>query len=318
MNELEKKLAQINKKHVLVELAKNVVIPEKISTGSMHLDLLLDGGWPLGRVVVLYGAYGTAKSTMALWAVANAQQAGHKCLFIDSEKSFEAGWAKNCGVNVEEMPVITTKSLESILVAAQPLIDDVDVIVIDSISSIQSEKYLDEDSGGIAIQARATKELITKLEHWNPNALIICISQLTVVFKGQYAASSYTGGNALKHAASYIVKFWYNNDDVVRVDTQLGDRLITSEFGGMDVHWEIEKARSSVIGSKGKFRFIPGFGNDVRLELFELGVLKGVISKSGPWYYFGDKKWQGRESLIIDLEDAELFQQIKNEIFKES
>jgi recombination protein RecA len=319
-NELAKLLKEINKKADFLFKARDIEEPLRVSTGILQVDSLLKGGWPLKRTVTLYGREGSGKSTMAMYTIADAQARGMRCLWVDTENSFDASWAQIIGIDVDQLLVVQNRSLEHILDVVQKLKDkdvDIDIIVIDSISNIQNIKYFDDGSHGIGAQARATKELLSKFRYWFPKTLILCISQLTTVMQGQNFVSAPTGGNALRHESSFLLQIHYANSDQKKGTVLVGDRVIEREVAYVDMTWVFRKARSPEVGARGTFRFIPGEGIDRIEETFSEAVYSGVIIKRAGYYDYKDETIQGKDSFLKRLaSDPDLLKGVRHEILE--
>lgn len=317
-NELLRLLKEINKGREIVRLGKDSGIKGTIPTGSYGIDTALKGGWPTGRVVLLYGATGGGKSTLALIAAANAQKAGGSVLWIDSEISFDPRWATNFGVDVDSIPVIQSKSLETILYASEIMLggedENIDVIVVDSISSIQADKYYEQhDSHAAGTQAKVSKELIFKLQHWAPKALIIIVSQATMDLSNFRPMMVPTGGNALKHASTVTIWLRSSPSDIIKTNTTNGDKSYDNQWKGMNVHWKLTKSRVSEPYIAGTYAFYPEIGIDIRSEVIEAAVKADVIHATPGWTLFEGEK-RRLADLIKYLDDSKGWEELKGEI----
>ena len=317
-DEIYESLKTLNKKKSLLKKAFEVKSPERIPTGTMTLDRALGGGWPLGRLVTLWGKQGTTKSTLCLWAIANAQKMGKNCLYVDAEKSFTSEWAESYGVDVDNLLVLRSRDIDTILEYVAPVGDQLDVIVIDSISTINSIKYFVENDGSLGLQSRITKELISKLEYLAPEALILAITQSTMKFDGRYANLGFTGGLALEHESSIIIKLFIksNKEDILFEDNRNGDRT-HQRYRGTDISWRIDKSKISLPNQEGRYRFISGIGCDDRLELLVLAEEYGIVKVKGSYYYLRGEDGgssHGLEAAMQELEDPEIYRRLKDEV----
>lgn len=316
-NELAKLLKDIGQD--FVTRARDIPIPDYYTSGILRVDKLLGGGWPSGRTITMFGKEGAGKSTLSLSTVADAQRQGKTCLWIDCENSFSASWAAIMGVDIESLIVIQNRSLERILEVMQSMEEKgqaVDVIVVDSISTIQTTKYFDDDSHQIGSQAKATKEFLAKARYWFPQALMICLSQLTdAPVGGQVWAPIPTGGHALRHESSYIVKLTFAKVDMKREKTKIGDRVLdTDTVTSVDVTWVMEKARSADLGARGSYRLRPGIGIDKIYELLVEAIHTGLITKGSKGHYaYRDIKIHGEEAILDELKNNSNLQE---EVYK--
>ena len=323
MDELLSKIKRINSKKEIITLAKDIGTPERIPTGSISLDLAIGGGWPIGRIVTLWGPKGSTKTTLALHGIKNAQALGKQSLFIDAEQSFDGEWAKKIGIDTETLPVITNGNLRDILDSFQTenLAKDIDMVVVDSISSIFTDKYLNEDDRSIGSQAKATKEIMIKLQYWNSKCLIMLISQQTIKMANQAVYNYWTGGNALDHLSSLIVGLHSNiksKDEQIIKKISIGDKNL-QKLVGQKVRWKVEKSRISIPLEEGQYKFYIDNGQiDERYELVRLGIVLGVIDTSGSWLSFNGIKVQGIENFEKELEDDSILELIRNEVFEKT
>jgi recombination protein RecA len=318
-DEIEREIHLVNKKaeREIILPADKVFIPGIIPTGSLGLDVGLNGGWPLGRICVLWGPKGVTKSTLTLTTIREAQKLGKNCLYIDAERSFTGEWAQRHGVDPTKMWVIQSRTIENILEHTRSLFEKklIDVVIVDSISMIYSDKYFTEDNGAIGQQARATKELINKLDDWAPSALKLIISQMTTNLSGFRPISMPTGGNYLAHAASVNVKFTSTSDDKKKGTVSIGDqsyeRLIS-----MKINWEVTKSKVGFENIKGYYVWSPEKGIDVSSEILEVGKQFGIIEQAGPMYRYNGNSYKGKAAFTTACEETGFVEEIRNEILK--
>ena len=299
-------LRDINKAHVgVAKLGSQCKTPDRIPTGSMTLDLALGGGFPTGRIVTLWGAKASTKSTLSLWTISNAQKMGKNCVYIDAEKTYDPIDRAAQEINNESLIVIPSAVLENIIDATEELFKNglADVVVVDSVSQIYSMKALDEDDNSIGQQSRAVKKLLSKFNYWNEDSLIILISQVTVRFQGQNASLWFTGGNNLAHMSSVVI----NLNAPTRSDKErnvfekikVGDKTIPYVVA-QDIKWRVDFSKVSLPYAEGSYRFMNSGKNDSRFELVELASKTGVVEvKGGGNYYYPSEEnvehhWRGR------------------------
>jgi recombination protein RecA len=308
------KLKKINNKREIISAAKDILIKERIPTGSLGLDSAIGGGWPSGRIITLWGAKASTKTTLSLYSIKNAQAMGKQCLFIDAENTFDASWAKILGVDVDNLLYMKEMDVDTIIEKAreEDFFKEIDVCVLDSISIIYSSQYLEDGSGAMGLNAKAAKKLINILAYLNPNALIIVISQITEHNIGILWVPSFTGGHALEHHASLIVKLSSARNDQIKEKINGIETII-----GQGIRWKVEKSKISTPLLEGQYRFYYNDGIiDSRYELVELAIRKGIIVQTGSWLTYKDIKVQGPQNMVETLENVDIYGELKNEIFE--
>ncbi len=297
------KIEEINRKlgQKTIGYANEFQILGKIPTGSVSLDHALRGGWPLGRIVLLWGNRSCGKTTLSLRAIAEAQKEGRKCLFIDAEKAFDPTWAQKLGVDTDRLLVMRRNNVEDILDATKSLLKDeiVDVVVLDSINNINSVAFFDEGNSSIGQNARALGGLLSKWNAWNVSALIILISQARNKFAGTMVYADHGGGLAAEHYPSVIVKLLSSRDKTSFLyDTiKRADGSTTNVQVGQMIKWEVTKSKVSPPFLSGQFPLFSDGRRDDSYELASLAISFGIIQKTGAWYRFNEYKWQGEENV---------------------
>jgi recombination protein RecA len=307
------KLKRLNDKQEIIKLAKEKRIHERIPTGSLSLDYAIDGGWPLGRIVTLWGPKGSTKSTLALHTIKNAQKMGKQCLYIDAERTFDASWAEAIGVDVDELLVYEEVDSDKIIekMKEEDFFSDIDICVIDSVSVVYSEQVLRDNSAAVGLQARATKRIINMLPYFNPNALILVISQMTMVSAGPMMfRAGWTGGNALDHHSSLIIGLSVRKDERIE-RPENGIKTVV----GQTVRWRVDKTKISQPLLEGQYDFLYSGAIDSRYELVELAIRRGIIEAKGNWLTYKENKVNGIRNLVDLLEDAEMYKGLYDEIF---
>lgn len=284
---------------------------EAIPTGSLSLDNALGiGGLPRGRVIEIFGPEASGKTTLALHVVAEAQKRGGTCAFVDAEHAMDAKYARNIGVNIEELLISQPDYGEQALEIAETLVRSgaVDVIVVDSVAALVPKSEIEGDMGDqqMGLQARLMSQALRKLAAIvsKSKTIVIFVNQLRMkigVFMG--SPETTPGGRALKFYTS------------VRLDV----RRIESIKKGMDVVGN--RVRVKVVKNKvappfktAEFDIVYGQGISREVEIIDLAVSQDIIEKSGAWFsYKGEKIGQGKENCRIFLNDNT---QVKDEIQK--
>jgi recombination protein RecA len=268
---------------------------EAISTGSLTLDLTLGvGGVPLGRVVEIFGAESSGKTTLSLHVIAEAQKRGGVVAFIDAEHALDVNYARNLGVNIEEMLISQPDNGEQALEIAEVLVRSgaVKVIVIDSVAALVPKAELEGNMGDSmpGLQARLMSQALRKLTGaiHNSGCVVIFINQVREKIGVMFGSPKTTsGGNALKFYASMRL-------EIMRVGSiKKGEEAI-----GNRTRVKVVKNKVAPPFRQCEFDIYYGTGICQASELLDLGQDAGIVKKSGSWYAIdGDRVGQGRESV---------------------
>ena len=302
---LEAALKQIEKefgKGSIMKLgeASNVKV-DVIPTGSISLDKALGvGGYPKGRIIEIYGPESSGKTTFALHAIANAQKAGGFAAFIDAEHALDPVYAKNLGVDIENLILSQPDSGEQALEIAEALIKSgsIDVIVIDSVAALVPEAELNGEMGDnhVGLHARLMSQAMRKLSGLisKTNCVAIFINQIREKVGIMFGnPETTTGGRALKFFAS------------IRMEIRKGDAIKdgASVLGNM-TNIKVVKNKVAPPFKTASVEIIYGKGISRLGEVVDLGTEYDIIHKSGAWYsYNGNKIGQGRENTKQFLAD---------------
>ncbi len=315
---LDLAIKQIDKafgKGALVKLGERQIEPiESISTGSLGLDMALGiGGVPKGRIVEIYGPESSGKTTLALQIIAEAQKKGGVAAFIDAEHALDVMYAKNLGVDVDNLLVSQPDFGEQALDIVETIARSgaVDVIVIDSVAALTPKAEIEGEMGDahVGLQARLMSQALRKLTGvvHKMDTTVIFINQIRMKIgnMGYGSPETTTGGNALKFYAS------------VRIDVR---RIATLKQGesqiGNRVRAKVVKNKVAPPFRQAEFDIMFGEGISKEGELIDYGVKLDIVDKSGSWFSYKDiKLGQGRENAKAYLkEHPEVAQQIEQEI----
>ena len=315
---LDLAIKQIDKafgKGALIRLGDKEIEPiDAISTGSIGLDIALGiGGIPKGRIIEIYGPESSGKTTLALQVTAECQRQGGVCAFIDAEHALDTVYAKNLGVDVDNLLVSQPDYGEQALDIVENITRSgaVDLIIIDSVAALTPKSEIDGDMGDshVGLQARLMSQALRKLTGivHKMGTTIIFINQIRMKIgtMGYGSPETTTGGNALKFYSS------------VRIDVRRIATLKQAEESiGNRVKAKVIKNKVAPPLKRAEFDIMFGEGISKEGELVDYGVKLDIIDKSGAWFSYGDKKLgQGRENVKALLkEDSELAKEIEDGI----
>jgi recombination protein RecA len=268
---------------------------EVISTGCLSLDLALGvGGVPRGRIMEVFGPESSGKTTVALHIIAQTQKMGGVAAFIDAEHALDAVYAKNLGVNTDELYVSQPDTGEQALDICESLVRSsaVDVIVVDSVAALTPKAEIEGDMGEthVGLLARLMSQALRKLTAITNRSktCVIFINQLREKVGVMFGNPETTpGGKALKYFAS------------IRLDIRKGDALKTDgEIIGNRAKCKVVKNKVAPPFKVAEFDIIYGTGISQEGCLIDLGLEYGILTKSGAWFSFNDEKVaNGREKM---------------------
>ena len=317
---LEKVMKDIDKnfgKGSLIRLGdKNIEPIEAISTGSLGLDYALGiGGVPRGRIIEIFGPESSGKTTLTLQIIAEAQKQGSICAFVDAEHALDANYARNLGVDIENLYVSQPDFGEQALEIVDSLASSgaVDVIVIDSVAALTPKSEIEGDMGDshMGLQARLMSQALRKITGivHKMNVTIIFINQIRLKIGVMFGnPETTTGGNALKFYASVRIDI-RKTATLKKGDDQIGNRTKV----------KVIKNKVAPPFRVAEFDIMFGEGISKIGEIIDFGVKFDFIDKSGSWFSYGDKKLgQGKEKVKEFLENnPEIMNEIETKIKKE-
>ena len=325
---VEEVLAQLNPK-----LRKNILVGDAVpateyaATPSFGLNRALNGGLPYGRQVLIWGSKSSAKSSLCLQMIGIAQKEGKVCAWIDAEMSYDNKWAEGLGVDTSKLIVSQARTINEMVDVGVNLIEaGVDMIVIDSITSLLPAIYFEKDSDELK-QLENTKQIgaesrdfsnAWKMLNYANNkvkpTMLVLISQSRNNISAMYTSQQPTGGQATKFYSSTVIKLFSSESDnqAIKGKIHVGDKIIEEKIG-RKVRWEVQFSKTSPAFQSGEYDFYfrgDNLGIDSIGDLVDTAELAGYINRTGAWYQLEDgTKVQGREGLInrvredLDLQD---------------
>ena len=299
--------------------AANAAGIDVIPSGSILLDEALGiGGYPRGRIIEIYGPESSGKTTIALHAIAEAQKLGGIAAFIDAEHALDPVYAKNLGVNIDELWVSQPDTGEQALEIAESLVRSgaVDIIVVDSVAALTPQAEIEGDMGDshMGLQARLMSQALRKLTATigKSNSILVFINQIRMKIGVMFGnPETTTGGNALKFYSSVRL-------EVRKVETF--DKG-SDEAVGNKVRVKVVKNKVAPPFRKVEMDIIFGKGISYMGSLLDSAVKHELVDKRGAWFAYNEEKMgQGRDNAIAFLEQhpdiaAKLEKQIREKLF---
>jgi recombination protein RecA len=321
-DKVEAAMAQLQKKYgndVLMELSRDTDFKvEWFSTGSFALDEVIGKGLPKGRIIEVFGAESSGKSTMSLFLMAQIQKAGGRVALIDAENAFDGAYASNIGLDISKLLVSQPQTLEEAFDIMKALIDtgEMDMIVVDSVSALvpksafESEEMLKDT---MAVQARLMSKGLPLLSGpiSKTKTILIFINQIRDKVGVFYGAKTTTsGGRALKFYSSVRLEVAKGGKLEGKGDVQIGNEIIV-------------KAAKNKVGFPWKAAKIDLYyarGLDLHADTLDFGEKVGIIKKVGITYSYdnivlGVGREKARQTLV---EDEILYQKIREAITKKN
>ena len=314
---LESAIAQIEKQYgqgAIMKLGDTTKMQvEAVPTGSLSLDLALGvGGIPKGRIIEVYGPESSGKTTVELHMVAEVQKRGGIAGFIDAEHALDPVYARNIGVDIDELYISQPDSGEQAMEITETMVRSgaVDIVIVDSVAALVPKAEIDGDMGDshVGLQARLMSQALRKLTAVinKSNCTVIFINQLREKIGVMFGnPETTTGGRALKFYASVRL-------DVRRIETlsQGGEKI------GNRVRVKVVKNKVAPPFQEAEFDIMFGKGISREGDVLDLAVKYDIVLKSGAWYsYKGDRIGQGRENAKKYLaEHTDVFDEIEQSV----
>ena len=296
----------------LGDSSSNMVV-EAVPTGSLGLDIALGvGGVPKGRIVEIYGPESSGKTTVALHMVAEVQKRGGIAGFIDAEHALDPVYAKNIGVDIDNLYISQPDNGEQALEITETMVRSgaVDIVIVDSVAALVPKAEIEGDMGDshVGLHARLMSQALRKLTAAisRSNCVVIFINQLREKVGVMFGnPETTTGGRALKFYAS------------VRLDVRRTETLKQGgEMVGNHVKVKVVKNKVAPPFKQAEFDIMFGTGISREGEILDLAAECNVVNKSGAWYsYNGERIGQGRENVKIFLKDhPEICEEIEKKV----
>ena len=309
-------------------LATGVGIKTEVQpTPSPGLNRALNGGLPYGRQVLIWGSKSSAKSSLCLQTIGLAQKDGKLCAWIDAEMSYDEAWATKLGVDTSQLIYSQARTINEMVDVATALMQaGVDLIVIDSVTSLLPAIYFEKDSNElkplentkqIGAESRDFSNAWKMINYANNKekpTLIIAISQSRNNINAMYTQQQPTGGQATKFYSSTVIKLFSSESDnqAIKGKIAIGDKLIEEKVG-RKVRCELQFSKTSAGFQSGEYDFYfrgDSVGVDVIADLVDTAELSGLIDRTGAWYKLANgEKIQGRDAFINYVKDNAEYQE---------
>lgn len=314
---LEQVLSDIEKqfgKGAIMKLGENKHMAIDVcSSGSLSLDIALGvGGYPRGRIVEIYGPESSGKTTFALHAIAEVQKKGGRAAFIDAEHALDPVYAKNLGVNIDELLLAQPDTGEQALEICEALVrsEAISIVVIDSVAALVPQAEIDGEMGDshVGLQARLMSQALRKLSGTinKTNTIAIFINQLREKVGVMFGNPETTpGGRALKFYASVRLEV-RRNEQLKQGDGVVGNKTTV----------KVVKNKVALPFKSAVVDIMYGEGVSKEGEIVDLASDAGIIDKTGAWYsYQGNKLGQGKENVKLLLKDnVALREELENKV----
>ena len=283
------------------------------SSGILPLDMILGGGYPLGRIIEIFGPESSGKTTIAIKAISSFQKAGKVCAFIDAEHAFDPEYARNLGINLENLLFAQPDTGETALDIAEQLIrsGDVGLIVVDSVAALVPRAEIDGDMGSshVGLHARLMSQAMRKMTGVisKSNCVVIFINQLREKVGQIYGNPEVTtGGRALKFYAT------------IRLDVRKRD-VIKEEGESVANRTRMKTVKNKTYPpfKECEIDIIYGSGPDAAGAVLDIAIKEDLIQKAGAWYKYNGEQYHGRDELkafFLSEEGDEAFCELKEKV----
>ena len=286
---------------------------EVVPTGSLSLDIALGlGGLPKGRIIEIYGPESSGKTTVALHAVAEVQKRGGIAGFIDAEHALDPVYARNIGVDIDNLYISQPDNGEQALEITETMVRSgaIDIVIVDSVAALVPKAEIDGDMGDshVGLQARLMSQALRKLTAAisRSNCIVIFINQLREKVGVMFGnPETTTGGRALKFYSS------------VRLDVRRVESLkLAGEVIGNHTRIKVVKNKSAPPFKEAEFDIMFGKGISKEGDVLDLAVNLNIIVKAGAWFSYNDAKiGQGRENAKIYLsQHPDIMAEVENKV----
>jgi recombination protein RecA len=319
VTDIDEILAQLNPKlRKKLSLGSEVEQTTFARTPSFGLNRSLNGGLPYGRQVLIYGNKSSGKSSFCLQTIAQAQQEGKVCAWIDAEMSYSPEWAKSLGVDNNTLIHSTARTMNDMVdVGTELMKAGVDLIVVDSISALLPAIYFEKDSTDlkqlentkqIGAESRDMANAVKMLNYANNQVkptLLIFISQIRNNFGSMHVSHEPTGGHATKFYSSTIIKLFSSQSDnqAIKGKIYANDKVIEEKVG-RKVRWDVQFSKTSPAFQSGEYDFYfrgQDLGIDTVADLVDTAEGLGIIERAGAWYTCEGERFQGRDKLVLGV-----------------
>lgn len=299
-----------------IQFAASVKL-DRYPLASRGLTSALGGGIGAGRILTIYGPESSGKSLLAGQTVADWQEAGRTCAWIDAERSYDPSFAARMGIDNEKLLLFSHQAADKIANEGRKFIEaGVDLLVLDSISDVIGAEFMDKDGvlneydgmKQMGVHAKAIKKIIDTYQYVNEHTAIILLSQTTTDLSGMYPIQVPHGGKRVRFKSSQIVKLTSSSQENKQImgQVQSGDRLIQAPIG-RHVTAYVEKNKLGRQSTKAEYDlYYAGeyIGIDRFAEEIALAIEVGAIETGGPGRYsFDDVKWHGEAAVVAALRD---------------
>jgi recombination protein RecA len=331
---MEEVLAALNPKlRKSIMVGDSVPATEYAETPSVGLNRALSGGLPYGRQVLIWGSKSSAKSSLCLQMIGLAQKEGKVCAWIDAEMSYDKVWAERLGVDSSKLIYSQARTINEMVDVGTNLINaGVDIVVVDSITSLLPAIYFEKDSDELK-QLENTKQIgaesrdfsnAWKMINYANNkvkpTLFVLISQSRNNISAMYTSQQPTGGQATKFYSSTVIKLFSSESDnqAIKGKIKIGDKLIEEKIG-RKIRWELQFSKTSPGFQSGEYDFYfrgDEIGIDSIGDLVDTAEAAGIVNRTGAWYQLEDgTKVQGRDGFVARVrEDLDLQQSLRDKL----